>query len=68
MLVTTVIGGYCQVPEYEHVPAGSMSAIFAKDLKKVAKVRGCYISDDEVAAMVIPNTPAFLSCYAWLKD
>ena len=45
-----------------------MSAIFAKALKKVAKVRGCYISDDQIAAMVIPNTPASLSCYAWMKD
>ena len=45
-----------------------MDTQFAKTLKKYVKLRGCYISDDQIASMVIPNTPSSLSCYAWMHD
>ena len=53
---------------FEHAPSGSPSVVFAKALKKVAKIGGFYNSDDQIAAMVIFNTPASLSCYVWMKD
>jgi hypothetical protein len=45
-----------------------MCPLIAKSLKKYAKLRGSYISDEQVAAMVIPNTTASLACYAWMHD
>ena len=45
-----------------------MTPVFAAALMKQAKHRGSYFSKEQLAAMIIPNTPAALSCYAWLHD
>jgi len=47
---------------------GSMTPAFASALLKQAKLRGSYFSKQQLAAMIIPNTTASLSCYAWQHD
>ncbi len=37
-------------------------------MKKLAISKGCYISDAQIAAMIIPNSTASLTCYGWLHE
>lgn len=42
--------------------------VFVKQLLNLAKLRGYSLDHRQIAALVVPNSPTSLTCYAWMHD